>query len=364
MTNYIIKKQAILDCAEARKLQVLEREREQLMKRNLLTRSRSLPPMLNTSVAVTQFQNGSAPVTKILPIALMAKWAKLTQQDDIGITFTPQGVLLECGGRSFARAHFFEPQRIGDRYSFQFAEVGEPLRLVAGKDTFELETPPDAKRIQHLRRQVGQARKQAAMKKKLAKAKAALLAVHAQCRVESRQVRKARKLLGLISLPVALSIAQRVRSTRRFIRATLKAWFVVPSCVMNADHVSSIQQALDGLHKAQQARDSYKPRNRRHQQMGSGVKWRKLQAAVELEERRVLGLMEQALREHLASQGWHANTCHALISWTPGWRSHLCNYSRARVCLRRWKDNSRKLKERFNDAFHHAQNALQKLKHA
>ncbi|MBX7210658.1 MAG: hypothetical protein K1X78_20290 [Verrucomicrobiaceae bacterium] len=364
MTNYIIKKQAILDCAEARKLQVLEREREQLMKRNLLTRSRSLPPMLNTSVAVTQFQNGSAPVTKILPIALMAKWAKLTQQDDIGIGFTSQGVLLECGGRTFARVHFFEPQRIGDRHPFQFADVGDTIRLVAGKDTFELETPPDAKRIKHLRQQVGQARKRAAMEKKFAKARAALLMVHAQCRAESGQVRKARKLLGAIPLPVALSIAQRVRSTRRFIRATLKAPFVVPSWVKTADHISSIQQALDGLHEAQQARDSYKPRNRRHKQMGRGVKWRKLQAAVELEERKVLGSLEQALRVHLASQGWHANACHALISWTPGWRSHLCNYSRARVSVRRWKDNRRKLKERFNDAFHHAQDALQKLKHA
>lgn len=116
-----------------------------------------------------QLQNGSAPVTKILPVALMAKWAKLSQQDDFGIAFTPQGVLLECGGHSFARAHFFEPHEIGDTRSFQFADVGEPLRLVACTYTFELETQPDAARIKHLRQQVGRARKRAVLKKKFAR---------------------------------------------------------------------------------------------------------------------------------------------------------------------------------------------------
>lgn len=364
MINYIISKRAILDCAKARKLQVLELEREQVKQHTPHRRSRSVPPAYNTSFAVAQFQNGAAPVIKILPVALMAKWAKLSQQEDIGITFTPQGVLLECGGRSFARAHFFEPHEIGDNRSFQFADVGEPLRLVAGTDTFELETQPDAARIKHLRQQAGRARKRAALKKKFAKAKAALLSVHAQCRAESGEVRKGRTHLGAVSMPVALSVARRVHAVRRFIRATLKAPFEVPSWMTNANHVSSIQQALEAFHHAREARDSYEPRKRHHQQTGRGTKWRKLHEAVELEERKVRGLMEQVLRVHLASQGWHTTACHALVSWSPGWRSHLCKYSRARVAVRQWPMNSLKLRVRFNDAFHVAKDALQKLKHA
>lgn len=95
-------------------------------------------------------------------------------------------------------------------------------------------------------------------------------------------------------MPVALSVARRVHAVRRFIRATLKAPFEVPSWVTNANDISSIQQARE-------ARDSYEPRKRHRQQTWRGGKWRKLHEAAELEERKVRGLMEQVLRVHLAS---------------------------------------------------------------
>jgi len=391
--NYHITKRTLLDCAELRKLQVAELEAQQLEGNGPFTKRDRGLVMFNPSVAVAQFQNGAAPVTKLLPIALMAKWAKLSEEEGIAITFTDRGVQLECGGYSIARAHFYEPPGIVGNRAFHYGDCGPPLRLVAASNTFDLETRPDPARSKELCQQGAKARKRAALAKVFARLKANFKNVHAHCRSEANGIRDARKVLASIPPEAAVALSRRIRAIRRLVRAMLKPPFAVPSWAA-PDHALSIHRALEELRIVKNERDSYAPPKRydkwtvrgarslgispaRYAQQQCekygnpryllphevrGPKWQKLREAVEREERHVRGVLEHALRAHLASQGWHREAAYGLVSWSHGWQEKLCGYSRARVLVRRWPDRRRELAQQFNDAFHDAKAALTELR--